>query len=596
MKIKAGLEIHIQLDTEEKLFCKCKTTMTEEKPSKIVKRKLHPIVGELGLVDVAAQYEYLREREYYYEYFENESCLVELDEEPPRLINEDALKLSLQVALLLNCKIPDKIQVMRKTVIDGSNTSGFQRTALIGFDGYLEVLNKKIEIKTVCLEEDACAIDKEENGKIYYKLNRLGIPLIEISTAIFEVENYKEIEEVAFNIGWLVKSIKKVKRGIGSIRQDVNISINSARMELKGVQKLEDIPKIVDYEVKRLIDLEKIVEEMRKRNVKVSETIDLTNYFEKCDSELIRKFLCNGNKIFGLIFYNLGGLMNLKVSGRTFGKEISDYLKSFNSGIIHSEEDLEKYKLKKYFEFLAKEYKLSEKDVLAIFAAKNEAPIEFIKNKLERWINFGIENETRKVNKDLSTSFLRPLPGSARMYPETDLPIISLSRDFIEKIKPNILPLNVLVNEISKKYNIDRNVIKEIARAELLDFFKEFLEKYKTLNPNFLSQVFLLLKKIGFDSEIFKNKKQEIEKIFEYIRDRKISKNAIEEILEDLKYKKVDEIICEKNLFAFSKEELKNLLKDMGIKTEKDLKKIYSNQELRKRIVTEILEEAMKEI
>ncbi|MEM5871143.1 MAG: Glu-tRNA(Gln) amidotransferase subunit GatE [Candidatus Aenigmatarchaeota archaeon] len=593
MKIKAGLEIHIQLDTKEKLFCKCKTTMKEEIPKKIIKRKLHPVAGEFGIVDLAAQYEYLRDREFYYEYFENESCLIELDEEPPREINKEALTYALQIAMMLNCKIPDRIQIMRKTVIDGSNTSGFQRTALIGFDGYIDVDNKKIEIKTVCLEEDACAIDKEENGKVYYKLNRLGIPLVEISTGIFEVENFKEIEEVAFNIGWLVKTIKKIKRGIGSIRQDVNISINSTRIELKGIQKLEDISKVVNYEVRRLLDLEKLVKEFKNREVKISDILILTDKFKNSKSKLIEKFLKEGNEIYGLILYNFKDFINFKIADRTLAKEIADYLKAFNSGIIHSEENLEKYNLKEDFEKIREELKIGNEDVLAIFASKNDIPIKFIKQKIEKLINGILENETRKANSDLSTSFLRPLPGSARMYPETDLPLISISRDFLEQIKISSTPLNIIINQLSQKYNVDKNVLKEIARKDLLDFCQEILDRNKNLNPNFVFQIFLNFEKYNLDKEIVEKKRDDFYLMFKYLEERKISKAAIDDILKEIKEKSLEEIIKEKDLIAFNKDELKSILEKMNIKDKKDLRKLFENEKIKKKIIFEMIDELL---
>ncbi|MEM5834054.1 MAG: Glu-tRNA(Gln) amidotransferase subunit GatE [Candidatus Aenigmatarchaeota archaeon] len=593
MKIKAGLEIHIQLDTKEKLFCKCKTTMKEEIPKKIIKRKLHPVAGEFGIVDLAAQYEYLRDREFYYEYFENESCLIELDEEPPREINKEALTYALQIAMMLNCKIPDRIQIMRKTVIDGSNTSGFQRTALIGFDGYIDVDNKKIEIKTVCLEEDACAIDREENGKVYYKLNRLGIPLVEISTGIFEVENFKEIEEVAFNIGWLVKTIKKIKRGIGSIRQDVNISINSTRIELKGIQRLEDISKVVNYEVRRLLDLEKLVKEFKNREVKISDILILTDKFKNSKSKLIEKFLKEGNEIYGLILYNFKDFINFKIADRTLAKEIADYLKAFNSGIIHSEENLEKYNLKEDFEKIREELKIGNEDVLAIFASKNDIPIKFIKQKIEKLINGILENETRKANSDLSTSFLRPLPGSARMYPETDLPLISISRDFLEQIKFSSTPLNIIINQLSQKYNVDKNVLKEIARKDLLDFCQEILDRNKNLNPNFVFQIFLNFEKYNLDKEIVEKKRDDFYLMFKYLEERKISKAAIDDILKEIKEKSLEEIIKEKDLIAFNKDELKSILEKMNIKDKKDLRKLFENEKIKKKIIFEMIDELL---
>jgi len=264
LKLKAGLEIHLQLDTKHKLFCKCSTKMSEKTPIKIVKRKLHPVASELGEIDVAAQYEYLRDRTFFYQVFKNETCLIDLDEEPPLPLNEEALKIALQIALLFNCSIPKEIHVMRKTVIDGSTPMGFQRTAIVGNNGYLKYKGKKIEITHIALEEDAAALVKEDYGKVTYRLNRLGVPLVEISTGLLKGFTPEEIQEIAYLIGITCKSTGKIKHGIGSIRQDLNVSIkNGARVEIKGVQDLDMIAKVIELEVKRQLELKKVEEETR---------------------------------------------------------------------------------------------------------------------------------------------------------------------------------------------------------------------------------------------------------------------------------------------------------------------------------------------
>lgn len=267
LRLRCGLEIHQQLDTEEKLFCSCSTEMKEREPIKIIKRKQHPVASELGEVDTAAQYEFLRNRVFNYQIFRNETCFVELDEEPPHPLNQEALNVALQVALILNCEMPNEINVMRKTVIDGSNTSGFQRTAVIGLNGSLKYKGKNISITHVSLEEDAAAIVKEEGENVTYRLNRLGVPLVEIGTGLLEDYTPQEVQEIAFTIGMICRSTEKVKRGIGTIRQDVNVSIRGGkRVEMKGVQELGLLAKIVELEVRRQLSLPKVEEETRTVN------------------------------------------------------------------------------------------------------------------------------------------------------------------------------------------------------------------------------------------------------------------------------------------------------------------------------------------
>ena len=189
-------------------------------------------------------------KEFVYEFYKDNNCLVELDEEPPHNLNQEALKISLQISILLNCKIFPIAQIMRKTVIDGSNTSGFQRTVLIARDGFIETSLGKVGIDTICLEEDSARKIGEDKSQVRYKLDRLGIPLIEIATAP-DIKSPEQAKETALHIGEILRSCK-VKRGIGTIRQDVNLSIRGEnRVELKGVQDMKMLVKIIENEVLR---------------------------------------------------------------------------------------------------------------------------------------------------------------------------------------------------------------------------------------------------------------------------------------------------------------------------------------------------------
>jgi Glu-tRNA(Gln) amidotransferase subunit E-like FAD-binding protein len=241
--------------------------MMEKEPVMIIKRKQHPVQSEMGEMDLAVEYEFLRNRNFYYQIFSKEDCLVECDEEPIHPLNQEALEIVLKIALMFNCTIPDEIQIMRKNVLDGSNTSAFQRTAIIGMDGYLEYKGKKIEITNVSLEEDAASIVGEKNDNVTYKLNRLSIPLVEIATGLLIGYSSEEVQEIAYLIGMICRSTGKVKRGIGTVRQDVNVSIkNGARIEIKGIQELGLLSKVIELEVQRQLSLPEVKEETRTVN------------------------------------------------------------------------------------------------------------------------------------------------------------------------------------------------------------------------------------------------------------------------------------------------------------------------------------------
>ncbi|HDS59720.1 MAG TPA: Glu-tRNA(Gln) amidotransferase subunit GatE, partial [Thermoplasmatales archaeon] len=256
---KAGLEIHQQLDTH-KLFCACPSVITEN-VDYTFERELRPTGSELGEVDRAALAEARRQRRFVYRASRAATCLVEADEEPPHAANAEGLEVCLTVATLLGSRVVDEIQFMRKIVIDGSATSGFQRTALVALGGKVD----SIGIQTICLEEDAARLLEEREGTVYYGLDRLGIPLIEIVTAP-DITSPQEAEEVALRIGRLLRATKKVKRGLGTIRQDLNVSISAGnRVEIKGVQDLRSIPSILEKEVERQLELAAVAEELQNR-------------------------------------------------------------------------------------------------------------------------------------------------------------------------------------------------------------------------------------------------------------------------------------------------------------------------------------------
>lgn len=249
---KAGLEIHQQLDCG-KLFCKCPGYLRNDEPDMKVTRKLHAVAGESGEIDEAVKHEAGLDRTFVYEYYKDSNCLVELDEEPPKLINHHALNEALKIALLLNCEIYTDTQIMRKTVINGSNTSGFQRTVLLGRNGFVETRFGKVPVDTLCLEEDSARPggngEEDENVKVW-RLDRLGIPLIEIATSPV-IQNPEQIKEAALKIGEILRACK-VKRGIGTIRQDINISIKGHdRVEIKGFQEPGMMVITSDREIER---------------------------------------------------------------------------------------------------------------------------------------------------------------------------------------------------------------------------------------------------------------------------------------------------------------------------------------------------------
>ena len=400
---RCGLECHQQLEGK-KLFCKCPTLNSDKEADIKIERKLKAVAGETGEIDVAAEFEMSKKKKFIYEGNSEDVCLIEIDESPPNPINQHALETTIKIALLLNAKIVDEIQVMRKTVVDGSNVSGFQRTALVAMNGFVETSLGTVKIPTICLEEEAA--QKLEEGKdfVRFKLDRLGIPLIEIATES-SIKSPEHAKEVASYIGMVLRSVEGIKRGLGTIRQDVNISIkDGARTEIKGFQDLKSIPKVIEYEVKRQSD-------------------------------------------------------------------------AIKQGI-----------------------------------------------KLQK--------EVRKAETDFTTSFLRPLPGAARLYPETDVLPVRIEKSYIERLRKELPKLlSHKIEEFEKKYNITMELAKELVENEN---FETLLKKFNKIEPSVIANTLINIPKeikTRFNLDSSKITNVDFEEVLNYLNQGKIAKEAIIDLL-----------------------------------------------------------------
>jgi glutamyl-tRNA(Gln) amidotransferase subunit E len=441
--LKVGLEIHQQLDTKAKLFCQCKPELFKEPPEITFLRRLRPTQSELGQIDPAAYFEFQKGIKILYEANSETSCLVEMDEEPPHPLNMEAVEIALTVALMLNAKPVEEIHVMRKTVIDGSNTTGFQRTCVIALNGKIKIANKTVPIQHISLEEDAARKMGEEEGNIIrYRIDRLGIPLIEIATAPV-INTPKEAGEVALAIGKILRATGKVKRGLGTIRQDLNISIpNGALTEIKGVQELELLPLVVEYEVQRQLNLIKISQELKAIGAKEEELkeeyYDVTEVFKQTKCKVIQKALNKNQKVLAIKLPKFKNFLKRElIPNLRLGTEMADRAKFWGrvGGIFHTDE-LPAYGITtQEIEELKIAVRASEEDAIVFVADNPENAKEALKAVLERAKETlkGVPEETRAANPDGTTRYMRPRPGAARMYPETDIPPTQITEDHIKK-------------------------------------------------------------------------------------------------------------------------------------------------------------------
>ncbi|MDD5096691.1 MAG: Glu-tRNA(Gln) amidotransferase subunit GatE [Candidatus ainarchaeum sp.] len=564
--MKCGLEIHQRLDTG-KLFCRCSSTLadTERSPEYKLKRRLRASAGEMGELDIAARMEQEKEKEFHYDGFFESCCLVEADEEPPLDMDAEALRIVLGIAQQLHMDVCDELHVMRKIVVDGSNTSGFQRTCLVATGGYLETSKGKVRISTVAVEEESSGIVAEEAHIKHYRLDRLGIPLIELATEpdILDAEHCKETAE---KIGLILRATGKVARGIGTIRQDVNVSTErGARVEIKGAQDLRTIPLYVQNEVKRQEELLRVIGEVGKRigdkEIK-PKVVDLTKTFAKTECGLIKKGLESGGHVLGIRLEGHEGLIGRElVPGRRYGTELSDYAKSAGvKGIIHSDEDFAKYKISDAEkEAVRKALGVKKGDAFAMVVAHKTTAERALHRVLERANMRRVPEETRKANQDGTSSFMRPLAGRARMYPETDLQTIEITDKLLGEAKA---AAGGGLEEKEKKLRaiLNPEMAGRMLRSRNLQLFEELVEAgaEPMLAAGTLEQTLVELRREGL--ELARPREQLMELFAEYGKGLFV-KAAIPEILRGMcGGKKVRE--AAKGLERISGAELKKLVKE----------------------------------
>ena len=472
----AGLEIHQQLDTETKLFCESPTELREpEEATHTVTRELHPTRSELGELDEAAMEESRVDRTFEYLAYDS-TCLVEEDDEPPARIDEEALEVAMGIADLLDATVVDQAHVMRKLVIDGSNTSGFQRSMLLAQNGEIETSEGGVGIVDVMLEEESAQRVAETEDGVRYSLDRLGIPLVEIGTAP-DIGSPKQAHEAAEHIGMLLRSTGSVKRGLGTIRQDVNVSIEEgARVEIKGVQALGDIRDIVANEVDRQVELLAIRDELDARDAAVGEVSDVSEVFADTDSGVIRGALDAGGEVQAVPLYGFDGLVGRELQpDRRLGTELSDHAKRAGAGGIFHTDELPAYGVTaEEVEMLREAVDAGEDDAVAIVAAGADVAEQAVEAAADRARTAieGVPEETRGANDDGTTRYLRPLPGAARMYPETDVPPVEPDPSEIET--PELLTERV--ERYADELGLDEGLAEQVAFGRRMVLFEEAVE------------------------------------------------------------------------------------------------------------------------
>jgi len=601
-----GLEIHQQLDSSTKLFCRCPNLLQgTRKPDFTLKRSMRPVLGEMGTYDEAMLTEYEKGMDVTYECYNDVICTYELDETPPFICNNEAKTIAIEIGLLLNSNIIEEMHVCRKNYLDGSVPCGFQRTMILAKDGYVELeKGKKIGIDIVCLEEDAARKIKTENKTNYFRLDRLGIPLVEVTTKP-DINDPDECREAAERLGLLLWT-SKVKKVLGSIRQDINVSVRAGtRVEIKGVQKLDWIPLLINHEISRQLKLVEIKDELEKRGLKKDTAIqkpkDLTKALSNTKSNFISKGIKSGKKLYGINFSGFKGIFGKELmEDYRFGTEVSSKVKSISGlkGIIHSDEDLKNYKLSNEdIDKINNQLNSDENDCFVLVLGTQNEVDKAIKVIVKRgkYSFEGVPPETRRALENGNTEFLRELHGGARLYPDTDSQAIINSEAEINNIKKKLpkYPWDV-IKDYSSKYEIEERLIKELIFTGNLDLFNDLLNIYPenpTLIITTLLETIIALRRDG--KRVENISEIDYKDIFTLLKNNEIGKEAIEEFLSS----KSDN----PNL------SIKDIKKELKIEkiSEKDLKKIITKvvdeniailKEKEMRAMGPLMGEVMKEV
>ncbi|MBC7086989.1 MAG: Asp-tRNA(Asn)/Glu-tRNA(Gln) amidotransferase subunit GatB [Tissierellales bacterium] len=264
-KTLVGLEIHVELMTERKMFCNCKNEFGAM-PNTNVCPVCLGLPGALPVMD------------------------------------KEAVEYAIMAGLAFNCEIEKTIIMDRKSYFYPDLTKGYQISQSdfpLCKGGFLEIdLDegpKKIRLERIHIEEDTGKQIHTENGTTLLDFNRSGVPLIEIVTKP-DINSSEEarlfLEKLKNTIKYL--GVSDVKMEEGSLRCDVNINvideernIRTNISEIKNLNSFKSVVKAIEYEQKRHIEAlengSNTDKETRRFNELTGETILMRKKFQASD-------------------------------------------------------------------------------------------------------------------------------------------------------------------------------------------------------------------------------------------------------------------------------------------------------------------------
>ncbi|MCP4590895.1 MAG: Glu-tRNA(Gln) amidotransferase subunit GatE, partial [bacterium] len=488
--LRCGLETHQQLLTRTKLFCRCPAGRYSDAFDAEILRHMRPTLSELGEYDGTALMEKKTRKNIYYRIHHDTVCTYEFDDTPPFFMADDALDYALEVALLLRLNMVNELHIARKQYLDGSIPTGFQRTTIVGVDGWIPFKDRKIRIRQLGLEEDACREVSDVRHDRVYLTDRLGMPLIEPVTEP-DMRTPEEVAEVGEIIRRLCRSTGKVRTGYGAARQDVNVSVRGGtRIEIKGVPQLWRIPRLVYNEARRQCSLLAIRSRLKDRGV-IPDTFehrmdDVTRIVTKTQYAPMRAALEEGHRVMCVVLKGFGGILNEPTQEHTtFAREFSDRVRVIACltplpNIVHSDTASESL-YGKDWQRLRHKMKANPDDAL-ILVWGDEADVRCAADEIvirAKEATVGVPSDTRQGLKDGTNGFERVLPGANRMYPDTDLPPLAISAERLARIASN-LPEYVWDRE--KRYRsmgLGEEVVATLSLSRRADLFLRVVDELK---------------------------------------------------------------------------------------------------------------------
>jgi glutamyl-tRNA(Gln) amidotransferase subunit E len=541
---RSGLEIHQQLLTEKKLFCRCPAGRYSDKYDAEILRHMRPTLSELGEYDGTALMEFKTKKEIIYRINRETVCTYEMDDTPPFMMHEQALDIALGVAMLYRLNLVDELHIARKQYLDGSIPTGFQRTTIVGVDGAVPYKGRDIAIVQLGLEEDACREVSDVGHRRVYLTDRLGMPLIETVTGP-DMRTPHEVAEVAQLLRRLVRSTGRVRTGMGAAREDVNVSVRGGtRIEIKGVPRIPRIPLLTYHEAMRQWNLLRLREELRARGLTPetfrADSEDVTRLLVKTSYEPIRDALAAGAVAAAVALRGFRDLLSWPTQTNTrFSREISDRVRVVACltklpNIVHSDSLSETLSSSRWDQVRKAVRATADDTVVVVWGPAGDVRTAVQEIAIRaREATAGIPSETRQALRDGTNGFERILPGPDRMYPDTDLPPKKVTAERLEAIRRG-LPAPVWTREARyRELGLPADVVEVLSVSRFAGLFEVLVGEWgidATAAAVALVHFPKRLKRKGLDPAALTE--ETLRRIFALYRDRRISRDGLWALME----------------------------------------------------------------